>query len=302
MAHLTTRLPEAPSQDLREELQDAQRRGLSLTATQCRRLLGKVLATARFADPEHFCEPDFPIPPDKYSMARLRAWPTSQKRYSTLDLARLLRGKRVSFVGDSLTGQVTNALECSFRRTAQPLETAVVKVHVPGLRAQCDALWDAVYRGNNASGCDCRVKELASWKDSACRLLSRASAREARDGQASSSFELWGTRATRHNITWFKRFGDVYQYVRACPTCRRNAVAAASGGAGRTIGPSGRAHGPRGSLGTPTSGVRGALTMPQCEQYDFCAARSLPRHVEMVRHADVADVIILNFGLWCVEE
>ena len=281
---------------MRQELHSAEQQGLSLTATQCRRLLGKVLATAQFSDPEQFCQPDFPIPPDEYSRMRLRAWPADRRRYSVVDLIRLLRGKRVSFVGDSLTGQVTNALECSLKRAGQALESTSVRLTLPGLRAHCDALWDAVIEGANVSSCSCRVTELKSWQDSACRLFARAPAFEARRGRASSAFGISGTRATRNNVTWFKRFGDVYQYVRECPTCGPRVAVPATGARASAAAIGGiRASRPR----TQASGLRTALAKPHCEQHDFCAARPLPRHVEIVRQTNLADVIILNFGLWC---
>ena len=254
--------------------------GSVLTASQCRRLLGKVLATARFNDPDGFCEPTYSIPPDPYARARLDAWPPHQRRYSAVDVARLLRGKRISFIGDSLTGQVSNAFECSLRRAGQRLERADVMLTVPPLREACRELWDAVLLGkggdNSSSSCGCRVSELVSWQDSSCRMLGRGGAAAARARDA-ASFQVQGMQALQYNLTWFQRFGDVYQYVRACPVCRPMPVSAGAGASRR---------------------LSRVSTGRQCDQVDFCAARRLPSHVEMVRLTDLADVIVLNFGLW----
>ena len=275
-----------------------------LSAAECRRMGGNRLATSRFSDPDNYCVPSRPIPPDPYSKARLEAMVSrGEQLHRVTDLARLLHGKRVAFVGDSLTGQVTNALQCALRRAGEPVQPADFTLHVPKLRPHCEGLWDAVTRGRAAgTNCSCRTSELTSWLESHCRVLGRTLA-TARQSTA-SSFVVHGMRAVQHNFTFFERFGDVYKYIRACPTC----VPVAAGSSGAVADSSAVSDVQTGVAAQRrldaqrrhrTSVPRVPPRLPErCRVEDYCATHPLPSHVAMARSGDLADVIVLNFGLW----
>ena len=94
-----------------------------LEPAECRLISGPNPITGAFKDPEHVCVPDKPIPNDKYCNARLEQMAVrGEKLHGIHSLVRLLRGRRVAFIGDSISGQVVNALECALGVTL-PLES-----------------------------------------------------------------------------------------------------------------------------------------------------------------------------------
>lgn len=195
------------------------------------------------------------------------------------DLARQLRGKRVAFIGDSLTQQFLKALECAAmreRRTVGRMVTIKVAVQAPELAFACRSLWKAVVRGRGATAvgvCTCKVTEHESWVDSQCRALKvpRDAAR-ALEVNSSAEVELPAFWLPRLNLTWMPRFGDLFRAQRSCPVCVRAASVAADAGVSRQ---------PR----------------PTCRTVDFCASQPLPSHVALAKQAG-ADVVVYNFGLW----
>ena len=120
-------------------------------------------------------------------------------------LLRLLRGKRVAFIGDSISGQVANALECQLRRLAEEVRDVSIRVEAPELYDACTPAWAAVQRGSVSA---------ASWEDSQCRALGPGTfATRARQMDA-KYMTLGGVHVPKYNFTFIRRFGDVYHYMR----------------------------------------------------------------------------------------
>ena len=61
-------------------------------------------------DPLKMCVPSYPIAPDPHCAVK------SRTGAGIISLLRSLRGRRLVFIGDSISGQVANALECAIRR------------------------------------------------------------------------------------------------------------------------------------------------------------------------------------------
>ena len=133
-----------------------------------------------------------------------------QPLHSVSSLLQLLRGRRVAFIGDSISGQVANALECALRREADvgDLQTARRVADAPDLAASCELVFDARQRGA-LSG--------QAFEESQCRALGPGTfSSRARELNA-TWMTLGGVHVPKFNLTFYRRFGDVYRYNRAIP-------------------------------------------------------------------------------------
>ena len=201
-----------------------------LTPARCRFLSGPAPRTGDFKDPEGLCRPGFAIPADPHCGVH----PEKPQQSASASLVRLLRGRRLLFIGDSISGQVANALECAIRRDASLEVFPAIKVAgASALANACGQLWDATRHSSSAS---------KAFEDSNCRALGMGTFASRAHERKETFLTLHGTSVPRFNFTFFRKFGDVYHYDR------------------------------------PTS-VR------------------VPTHLELVRSLDLADVVVLNFGL-----
>ena len=182
----------------------------------------------------------------------------SAARGGVLTLVQLLHGLRLIFVGDSLTGQVSNALECALHREPEvgPIRHVQAIVEMPELARACDLAWHATIAG--------KIPRLA-FEESQCRALGSGTNATRAHETNSSHVTLGGITAPRFNFTFFRRFGDERMYNRAYATW---------------IPPQAQAQ--------AQSNQKGLMVGP---------VGGLPRHVHLVRTHDLADAIVLNFGL-----
>ena len=224
-----------------------------LTPARCRQLSGGVTgpATGVFRDPHRICNPTVSVPPDPHCLTKSGAAPRG-----ILALLQILRGRRLLFIGDSISGQVANALECALRRTAPEevgvLQPITVKREVPELVTACNRAWDGVEAGSISK---------QTYEDSQCRALGAGNfANAARESNA-TFMTLHGLSAPLHNFSFFRRFGDVYHYNRQLE-CRLR---------------------------------RPYPAQPECSKSS--GRYRLPTHVELVGRHNLADIIVLNFGL-----
>ena len=75
-----------------------------------------------------------------------------QSLHGIAELARLLRGKRVAFIGDSLTQQLLKSLECALmreRRSVGRMVTVKVWLNAPELVDSCRRLWEERHEETN---------------------------------------------------------------------------------------------------------------------------------------------------------
>lgn len=179
-----------------------------LTPARCRWLSGSQPATLNFVDARGVCSPEFHIPMDPHCAAAVQTQPryASAGSPTVLRLVRLLHGRRVAFVGDSISGQVANGLECSLRRTRAfvgELQHTSLTRSAPELATACDELWRAV---------GLQTVSRTAYENSQCRALGAGtSASVARELNA-TWMTLQGTHLKALNFTFFRRFGDGYHY------------------------------------------------------------------------------------------
>ena len=223
------------------------------------------------------------MPPDRHARQERAAL---GPLYTISDVARLLSGKRLALLGDSVMDQMFSAFVCALQSTGMRVEQVRRLVTVPELAAKCQGLWIATARGLNATafspgrrpgqqqlnGCNCRVKESDSWMYSPCALLSATSPTSIR-GEASlaslaanrSSFLMEGwhvpsSNFTLHTLLPMGRFAS----TEACVVCERRC----------------RTHFSRWNF-----------------EADHCESHGhIPSTVSLLHSADAADVILLNFG------
>ena len=139
------------------------------------------------------------MPPDPHCLTKSGAAPRG-----ILALLQLLRGRRLLFIGDSISGQVANALECALRRAAPEevgvLQPVTVKREVPELVTACNRAWDGVEAGSISK---------QTYEDSQCRALGAGNfANAARESNA-TFMTLHGLSAPLHNFSFFRRFGAI---------------------------------------------------------------------------------------------
>ena len=221
-----------------------------LTPATCRYLSGPAPRTGDFMDPLKMCVPSYPIAPDPHCAVK------SRTGAGIISLLRSLRGRRLVFIGDSISGQVANALECAIRRddSAGEILPATRVAEAPELASACGRVWEAVQQG------ELQQKE---FEDSMCRALGAGTFASRARLQNATFLTLHGNHVPRYNVTFFRKFGDVYQFARPL---RRG--------------------------GKRAGGSRGASAQSPLDEL-----LRLPNHVELVRTLDLADAIVLNFGL-----
>lgn len=220
------------------------------------------------------------IIPDRYTYKRLDVLKAAGKRlHGAMDVATLLAGKRLMFVGDALTDDFHNAFECALRReaigeTSQHMESW----HAPRLQHACDRLGRAVARGLQRTDCSCSIEEDISWLRTNCQLLWRVpkfdthgrpgTAEQLDSRPLSGNIGALGLTAQPFNFTVFGRFGDNWFGSR-----RRCQICEATGNRANPSGP--------------------------CGESDWCAANPLPSQLELLLDTGAADfdVVVMNFGL-----
>ena len=202
------------------------------------------------------------------------------------DLVRILAGKRMLFVGDSVTDQVVQALDCALRRAdLGPQELISARWRTPQLQHACMRLGRAVARGMARNDCVCAIKEADSWLNTNCQLLWSQQEKSYADGfpgtaakmnvlPLSDSVATMGTRWLRYNFTLFRRFGDyLLGSRRHCQLCTAAHVA--------------------------DTALRVPPGPQQCGKTDFCATHPLPSQLELLLEDGAADVdvVVFNLGL-----
>jgi hypothetical protein len=250
-----------------------------LTPSQCRWQSGPTVATGHFRDARGACLPTYRSLPDRHCIASahkrtgrlgggLRGGSQPAPR-SVTELLRLLRGRRLAFIGDSLTGQASNALECAMRRsvaTVGALEQVAFKREAPALASACAAMAKQLQLSGASGTASKRTDEAGrqmltplAFDDSMCRALGAGNFATQAIARNATYVTLAGVRVPTFNFTFTRRFGDVYFYDRRLHV--RDQLL---------------------SSGVPPPPPR---QLP------------LPTHVSLVDELDLADVIVFNFGL-----
>ena len=129
---------------------------------------------------------------------------------------------------------------CSRRDTTfGELTAATITAEAPELAAQCANVWAAAQEG---------IIKPAVVEDSQCRALGHGTFASQARALNATWMTVGGLHVPKFNVTFLRRFGDVYHYRRL-------------------------------------------LEPSNSPLY------RLPTHVELVRKHDLADVVVLNFGL-----
>ena len=213
------------------------------------------------------------MPPDEHARQERAAL---GRLYTISDLARLLAGKRLALLGDSVTDQMFYALVCALESTGVRVEQTRERVTVPELAVKCQGLWAATARGLNSTTCSCHEKESNSWMYTPCALLSAASPTSI-PGEASlaslaanqSSFLMEGWHVSSFNFTLYTvlpmgRFAS----TEPCVVCDRRCL--------------------DGNV---------CASRRRCPGVNYCTShRRIPSTVSLLHSADAADVILLNIG------
>ena len=259
---------------------DANASSAELSPARCRGLKGNNVETLG----KMLCRDFAPsLPPDRHARTAFAAMAAAhQPLYRLPDLARLLAGKRLALLGDSVTFQFAQALQCAaqgeFRDELTPW---TLTVDTPLLHRRCTALWikylgglgmrtekTEVDPGAATDRCQCSVTDHESWVDSTCQLLGvpptptkgEASRKALRLDRR--SFHLHGTHVPAHNFTFFGPFGAGGRIASTeeCLVC------------------------------TPGRGDT------SCAKVDACASARLQSNIQLLHAADAADVVVFNIG------
>ena len=118
------------------------------------------------------------VPPDPWSKVHIDGITrVGEVMHSAEEVFTLLRGKRVAFIGDSVTEQLFAALHCFAHALPGPNAgpgaiPTVVDIEVKRLHHGCMRLWHALEAGRNLT-CTCGITALdlwATWSRTQCAL------------------------------------------------------------------------------------------------------------------------------------
>lgn len=236
------------------------------------------------------------VPPDPYVRVRLER--LGRPLRSLPELAELMRNKRLLLLGDSVTGQIVDSMQCLSERgrttSSSKLPPLAVrrfrKVASPTLERVCPPLLRRLFE----PACNCTLAGMISKLDlrrdqgslscfapqlnNGKRKLS-AVLRTIHSGRAFALKELW---FPAHNFSLLSD-SAMPAYLRSCTACRCTT---------NDLDKSARQLHAMRHRGQPRS------TEDLCDQDASMGEESLlPRVVQLVDQDDLADAIVLNLGL-----